>query len=115
MSDEGQVDVVPHSTTRASGRRALRRSVGPVAWTVLEVMAERAVQDDAGDAIADVSIRSIADELDVDENTVERAVRRLLLDGHVVLPTPVDRSPKQTHDSANRPPGHEQLKLLSND
>jgi DNA-binding transcriptional MocR family regulator len=53
----------------------LVRQVGPTAWAILEVLRRRAAADH--DAVAPGSIRSLAAELGLAKNTVQRALRRL--------------------------------------
>ncbi len=54
----------------------LRSHLGTTAWAVLEEMLERSTRD--GDqAVAQVSIRSLATSLGLDKDTIGRAVRRL--------------------------------------
>jgi hypothetical protein len=56
---------------------ATRRSLGPVAWCVLECLLERS--DDGRTSTA--SVRSIAADLDVAKNTAQRAIARLVRAG----------------------------------
>jgi hypothetical protein len=50
--------------------------VGPVAWVVLERMAQQAMAD-GDDLVVCASVRSLAAELGLAKDTVARAVRRL--------------------------------------
>ncbi len=54
----------------------LIRHVGPTAWAVLELMRHKSRADE-GEAIAPVTIRTLAADLGLAKNTVHRAVRRL--------------------------------------
>jgi hypothetical protein len=54
----------------------IRRRLGPIAWVVLECLAESAV-DCAGESVSFASVRGIADSLGVAKDTVARAFRRL--------------------------------------
>ncbi len=60
----------------------LRRSVGPTAWVVLEALAEHAVVD-ADSTMSYRSVRDLAAELGLANDTVARALRRLT-DQHLV-------------------------------
>jgi hypothetical protein len=66
------------------GRQApsLRRRIGPVAWAVLECLAEHAVE--RGDVtVSRRSVRGLADDLDLSKDSVARALQRLRRDGLV--------------------------------
>jgi hypothetical protein len=54
----------------------LRGVVGPIAWSVLEAIAERA-EPDAGRTVSHRSVRELAAELRLANDTVARAIRRL--------------------------------------
>jgi hypothetical protein len=56
---------------------SVRRAVGPVAWAVLECLAERAVARD-DETLSSHSIRRLSDELQLAKDTVARALRRLV-------------------------------------
>jgi DNA-binding transcriptional MocR family regulator len=77
---------------------ATRRSLGPVAWCVLECLLERS---DDGRASA-ASVRSIAADLGVAKNTAQRAIARLVRAGVA--------EPVQERDTRGRfRPGHYRL------
>jgi DNA-binding transcriptional MocR family regulator len=61
----------------------LRRTVGPVAWSVLEAIVEHA-RDDRGRTVSCRSVRDLAGELRIANDTVARALRRLADSGLVV-------------------------------
>jgi DNA-binding IclR family transcriptional regulator len=56
--------------------RAVVVRVGPVAWVVLERMAQQAIAD-GDDLLVCASVRSLASELGLAKDTVARALRRL--------------------------------------
>jgi DNA-binding transcriptional MocR family regulator len=58
----------------------VRREVGPLAWCVLEVLAAAPVVD--GDVVA-ASVRSLAVELGVSKNTIQRSMAALVAAGLV--------------------------------
>lgn len=61
---------------------SLRRRIGPVAWVVLECLAEHAVV--RGDVTVSCrSVRGLADELDLSKDSVARALQRLRRNGLV--------------------------------
>lgn len=61
---------------------SLRRRIGPVAWVVLECLAEHAVV--RGDVTVSCrSVRGLAGELDLSKDSVARALQRLRRDGLV--------------------------------
>lgn len=60
----------------------LRRNVGPTAWVVLEALAEHAVVD-VDSTMSYRSVRDLAAELGLANDTVARALRRLA-DHHLV-------------------------------
>lgn len=63
---------------------ATRRRVGPVAWSVLEVVAFAAAScGPRGDLVAELSVRSIAVELGLSKDTVAAALTRLIADGSI--------------------------------
>lgn len=55
---------------------SVRRTVGPIAWVVLELLAETSVEI-AGQTVSHESVRGLADALDLAKDTVARALRRL--------------------------------------
>lgn len=57
--------------------RALRRSIGPVAWAVLEDLAADAQESDAGWVVA-TNVRRIAADVGISKDTAARALRRLI-------------------------------------
>jgi hypothetical protein len=59
---------------------SLRRRIGPVAWVVLECLAEHAVPRRAV-TVSCRSVRELADELDLSKDSVARALQRLRRDG----------------------------------
>jgi DNA-binding MarR family transcriptional regulator len=62
--------------TLGAAAASLRRAVGPVAWSVLEAVAERC--EDAGDrTVSYRSVRDVAADLGVAKDTVAKALRRL--------------------------------------
>ena len=74
------------SVTRAEQRPALvlgsaaaelRRALGPVAWVVLESLAESSI-DRSGVTVSEMSVRGLADEIGLANDTIARAVQRLL-------------------------------------
>ncbi len=68
--------------TLGPGASSLRRRIGPVAWAVLECLAERSVV--RGDVtVSCQSVRGLADELELSKDTVARALRWLRQDGLV--------------------------------
>jgi len=62
------------------GADATRRLIGPTAWSALEVLASRAV-DDGGATVAVSSVRDVAGALGVAKNTAHRAIRTLVASG----------------------------------
>jgi DNA-binding transcriptional MocR family regulator len=73
----------PNGLTLGSAAAWMRRTVGPVAWSVLEVIAEHA-HDDRGRAVSCRSVRDLAVELRLANDTVARALRRLADTGLIV-------------------------------
>ena len=67
-----------HEVTLGPAAVEMRRRLGPVAWCALETIAEHS-QPSADGACAAVSVRTIAAELGVADNTAHRALRRLVL------------------------------------
>ena len=70
-----------------------RRRLAPLAWCALEVVAERA-RPEAEYVVADVSERSVAEELGVAKNTALRALKALRAVGLI--------EHRQTRDGAGR-------------
>ena len=65
-----------HGLHHAAAAAWTRRAVGPVAWVVLEAVCERADRD--GDrTVSRCSVRGLAAELGLANDTVARALRRL--------------------------------------
>ena len=71
-----------HDVTLGPAAVEMRRRLGPVAWCALETIVEH-VQPSAEGGCAAVSVRTIAAELGVADNTAHRALRRLVLAGVV--------------------------------
>jgi DNA-binding transcriptional MocR family regulator len=65
-----------HCVTLGDAAPWLRRTVGPVAWSVLETLAEHA-RNDHGNTVSCRSVRDLAGELRLANDTVARALRRL--------------------------------------
>ena len=61
----------------------LRRDLGPVAWSALEVITTQSVGD-GGVLVARVGVRRLAEEMGVATNTAARAARALLGRGLLV-------------------------------
>ena len=55
---------------------ALRCALGPVAWVVLESLAERSVHR-SGATVSEMSVRGVAAEIGLAKDTVARAIQRL--------------------------------------
>jgi hypothetical protein len=71
--------------------RALRRSVGPTAWVVLEALTADAVRD--GDAlIVMTSVRRLADALGLGRDAVAGAVQALAFAGRIRVESSRNRS-----------------------
>ena len=66
----------PTSLTLGASAPWVRRNVGPVAWAVLEALAERAVVDGTT-TMSYRSVRDLAADLNLANDTVARALRRL--------------------------------------
>lgn len=66
----------PTNLTLGASAPWVRRNVGPVAWAVLEALAEHAVIDGAT-TMSYRSVRDIAADLHLANDTVARALRRL--------------------------------------
>ena len=64
--------------------RALRRSVGPAAWVVLEELLLVSTRQADGHLVAAVSVRDLAELTGLSKDTVARALRRLLAAGVAV-------------------------------
>ena len=64
---------------------ALRRSIGAIAWFVLEELAFRATAEGDGTLIVQVSTRELAEALALNKDTVTRALRRPREHKHVRL------------------------------
>ena len=71
-----------HEVTLGPAAAEMRRRLGPVAWSALETLAEHS-QPSADGECAAVSVRTVAAELGVADNTAHRALRRLVLAGLV--------------------------------
>lgn len=69
----------------------MRRTIGPIAWIVLEVLSEHA-HDEGGRTVSCRSVRDIAAELRLADDTVARALRRLA-DSRLVVHE-ADRGPE---------------------
>lgn len=68
----------------------VRRAVGPIAWVLLEHLAETSVDFD-GETVSHESVRRLSDALDLAKDTVARALRRLAGAGLVAhVPTRSD-------------------------
>ena len=67
--EPGAVALGPRAT-------AVRRAVGPIAWAVLECLAESR-EEVAGETVSHASVRGIADALGLAKDTVARALRRI--------------------------------------
>ena len=65
-----------------SASRALRRSVGPTAWVVLEALTADAVGD-GDDLVVITSLRRLADELGLGRDAVAGAVQALAFAGRL--------------------------------
>lgn len=65
-----------HCLTLGGAAPWMRSTVGPVAWSVLEALAEHA-HDDAGRTVSCRSVRAISVELRLAKDTVARGLRRL--------------------------------------
>lgn len=75
--------------------RALRRSVGPTAWVVLEALTADAVRD--GDAlIVMTSVRRLADALGLGRDAVAGAVQALAFAGRIRIESSRNRSGRFT-------------------
>lgn len=66
----------PVSLTLGASAPWVRRNVGPVAWAVLEALAEHAVVDGTT-TMSPRSVRDLATDLHLANDTVARALRRL--------------------------------------
>ncbi len=62
----------------------IRRRLGPIAWVVLECLAESSV-DCAGESVSFESVRGIAELLGLAKDTVARALRRLADEALVIF------------------------------
>jgi DNA-binding transcriptional MocR family regulator len=62
--------------TLGHGASRARRGLGPIAWAVLECVAESAATR-AGETVSYESVRGLADSLGLAKDTVARALRRL--------------------------------------
>ena len=65
-----------HCITLGDAAPWLRRTIGPVPWSVLEAIAEQA-HDDRGRTVSCRSVRDLAVDLRLANDTVARALRRL--------------------------------------
>ena len=79
----------PAGLTLGASAPWVRRNVGPVAWAVLEALAERAVVDGAT-TMSYRSVRDLAADLHLANDTVARALRRLA--DHGIAQHSADRS-----------------------
>lgn len=84
------MSTAPGSVLITPGAAELRRDLGPVAWVVAEALVSRAAPDAQGSLVATTGIRSLANDLGLDKDTVARALRRLKVAGLVAR---VDRGP----------------------
>ena len=75
--------------------RQLRRSLGPMAWAVLEDLALDAQRDDRGALTAATNVRRLAANLGVSKDAAARALGRLL-DAGLVLRLPPRRHAEGT-------------------
>ena len=77
--------VEPPTQRLVTGARApaVRRALGPTAWTVLEGLLTAAHETDHGTVVAEVSVRQLAADLGLACGTVARALVALRLDGLV--------------------------------
>ena len=66
----------PKDLTLGASAPWVRRNVGPVAWAVLEALAEHAVIDGTA-TMSHRSVRDLAADLQLANDTVARALRRL--------------------------------------
>ena len=53
-----------------------RRTLGPVAWAVLELLAETSIRR-AGATVSEMSVRGLAERIGLTKDTVARALQRL--------------------------------------
>lgn len=80
MTTEPQADAA--SLTLGPSAPWVRRNVGPIAWSVLEALTERAERSGSS-TVSYRSVRDIAVDLHLAKDTVARALRRLA-DGRLV-------------------------------
>lgn len=66
----------PPRLTLGTAAPWVRRNVGPIAWAVLEALSERAVFDGTS-TVSYRSVRDVAGDLHLANDTVARALRRL--------------------------------------
>lgn len=109
----------PVSVTLGASAPWVRRNVGPVAWSVLEALTERAVTDSTT-TMSYRSVRDLAADLHLANDTVARALRRLadhglarhqadrsttgrFATGHYLLTLPPDVLTPTTNDPPPRP------------
>lgn len=71
----------PATVALGPGSAPLRRELGPVAWSALEVIAFRCICDGDDVLVARVGVRRLADEMGVAKNTAARATQMLLARG----------------------------------
>ena len=110
----------PTRLTLGASAPWVRRNVGPVAWAVLEALVEHAVIDDMT-TMSYRSVRDLAADLHLANDTVARALRRLadhglarhcsdrsttgrFATGHYLLTLPPDVLTPTTTDSPTSPP-----------
>ena len=110
----------PRNLTLGASAPGVRRNVGPVAWAVLEALAEHAVVD-GKTTMSYRSVRDLAADLHLANDTVARALRRLadhglaqhrsdrsttgrFATGHYLLTLPPDvLTPTTTHSPTSPP------------
>lgn len=66
-----------HAVAFGPAASSIRRAVGPIAWAVIECLAECAVTQ-GDETVSHQSVRRLSEELDLAKDTVARAVRRLV-------------------------------------
>lgn len=71
------------TVTLTASARPLRRTLGPVAWAVLEELVFDAEPDPGGDLLVVTNVRLLAMNLGLSKDTVARALTRLIDAGHV--------------------------------
>jgi DNA-binding transcriptional MocR family regulator len=110
----------PRGLTLGASAPWVRRSVGPAAWVVLEALAEHAIVDGTT-TMSHRSVRDLATDLHLANDTVARALRRLadhglaqhrsdrsttgrFATGHYLLTLPPDVLTPTTSHSPTSPP-----------